>query len=101
MLKHVRQTKITISKSEVIVLRNAREFATADCSACGKRVDMLTPEQAVTLTGISSLNIYRLVESQQLHFRETAQGHLLICLESLIANSYQINVLQNQIKGEG
>jgi hypothetical protein len=101
MLKQIRQTRITISKREVIVLRKTKGFAQADCAGCGKQVDMLTPEQAVTLIGLSSLSIYRLVESRQLHFRETQQGHLLICLESLLANSYQINFLQDQINGEG
>ncbi len=99
MLKQIRQTKITISKSEVIVLRKAHGFAQADCAACAKPVDLLTLEQAVTLIGISSLNIYRLIESRRLHFRETRQGHLLICLESLIANRDHINQLQNQIQG--
>jgi hypothetical protein len=101
MLKQIRQTRITISKSEVIVLRKAQGVAQADCADCGKQVDMVTPEQAVTLIGLSSLSIYRLVESRQLHFRETLEGHLLICLESLISNSQQLNFLQKQINGEG
>lgn len=85
MTKRFEQTRITISKSEVLVIRKSQGLALADCPQCARQTQMLAAEQVVTLSGISSLNLFKLVESGQLHFLETAQGHLLICLESLRA----------------
>jgi len=55
----------------------------AECLQCKARVEMVTPEQAVTLTNIRSRAIYAMVEDGQVHFIETNQGFLLICLFSL------------------
>jgi hypothetical protein len=90
MTKKLEQTRITIRKSEVIVIRKLQGVALADCPQCNRQAEMLSAEQVVTLTGISSLNLFKLVESGQVHFRETSQGHLLICLESLHVNSRQL-----------
>ena len=90
MIKKLEQTRITVRKSEVIVIWKSQGIALADCPQCNKQAEMLSAEQIVTLTGISSLNLFKLVESGQIHFRETAQGHLLICLESLRADGQQI-----------
>jgi hypothetical protein len=87
MIKRVGQTRITVRKSEVIVIQKSQGVILADCPQCNRHTEMLSAEQAVTLTGISSLNLFKLVESGQVHFLETSQGHLLICLESLGAGS--------------
>jgi hypothetical protein len=44
---------------------------------------MMRPSQAASVTGMSARAIYRLAESGEVHFLETSQGILLICLESL------------------
>jgi len=44
---------------------------------------MATPEEAAILTGFSLRAICRQVEAGGLHFRETANGQLFICLNSL------------------
>lgn len=77
------RTRITFSKDEVTIIRKLQGLAQAPCPECGKPVDMATPEQAVTLTGVHSRVIYGWVERGQVHFTETADGHLLICLTSL------------------
>ena len=79
------RTQITINTSELTLIKKLQGTAQADCQPCGARVEMVTPEQAVTLTGIASRAIYGWVESGQVHFLETAEGHLLICLDSLRA----------------
>ena len=82
MEKHRR---ITINTSELTLIKKLHGVAQADCQQCGSRVDMVTSEQAVSLTAIHSRVIYGWVESGQVHFLETANGHLLICLDSLRA----------------
>ena len=74
---------ITVSKVEVTVIRKMQGKALATCPPCGRQVEMATPEQAVTLTGIHSRTIYGWVESGRLHFIETSGGHLFVCLGSL------------------
>jgi excisionase family DNA binding protein len=44
---------------------------------------MIAPDEAATLAGISSRTVYRWVETQSIHFTETHDGLLLICLDSL------------------
>jgi hypothetical protein len=78
-----RHTRITINTSELLLVKKLKGTAEADCLSCGRRVKMATPEQAVTLTGIHSRTIYGWVEGGLVHFIETADGYLLICLDSL------------------
>ena len=46
-------------------------------------VEMITPDEAAKLAGMSSRSLYRLVEAESIHFTETHDGSLLICLNSL------------------
>jgi hypothetical protein len=53
------------------------------CSECGAQVMMVTPEQASAITQVSVRRINRLVEADGVHFIETPDRLLLICLNSL------------------
>jgi hypothetical protein len=44
---------------------------------------MLTVDQAAAFSKKSSRLIYRMAESGYIHFAETPEGFLLICLQSL------------------
>jgi len=44
---------------------------------------MCTPEEAAVLTHVSTRTIYRRVEAGRVHFTETAEGLLLVCLNSI------------------
>ena len=44
---------------------------------------MLTPDQAATIARVSSRTIYRRVEAGEMHYMETAEGHLLVCANSI------------------
>jgi excisionase family DNA binding protein len=44
---------------------------------------MLTAEQAAAFVGTSRRTIYRWVEAEKLHFTETSDGVVLICLDAL------------------
>lgn len=43
---------------------------------------MVTPEEAAVLACVSPRTIYRGVEAGRIHFMETPEGLLLICLNS-------------------
>jgi hypothetical protein len=82
-MDELKRTYITVSASEITLIKKLKGAAEAYCSACRARVEMATIEQAVTMTGLHSRAIYGWVERGLIHFLETAEGHLLICLPSL------------------
>ena len=78
-----RRTEITIETDRVFVIRRRTGVQTAWCLRCNELVEMTTPDDAAKLGGISSRTVYRCVEAESLHFTETHDGSLLICLNSL------------------
>ena len=78
-----RRTEITIETHRVFVVRTRTGLPAAWCRECEDLVEMFTPEAAATLAGLSSRAVYRLVETESVHFTETHDGALLICLKSL------------------
>ena len=48
---------------------------------------MIAPEQAARIAGVSTRKIYAWVEAGKLHFAESPDRSLLICLESLNAST--------------
>jgi hypothetical protein len=82
-MKMCKTTEITIETHEVWVIRRAKANAQARCPACDDQLTMVTVDQAVEIVRVSARAIYRWVESDQIHFLETAEGRLLVCLNSL------------------
>jgi predicted site-specific integrase-resolvase len=41
------------------------------------------PHEAATLARVDTRTIYRWIETAQIHFTETAEGQMLVCLGSL------------------
>lgn len=80
-----RRTEITIETEEVIVIRQQKRLLRACCSECAQQVIMLTVDQAAAVANKSSRLIYRMAEAGSIHFLETREGFLLICLQSLIS----------------
>lgn len=78
-----RRTEITIETDEVTVIRRRRNLARAWCARCAAPVEMVTTEQAAVLTGVSLRRVFRQVEADLLHYTETPDGSLYICLNSL------------------
>jgi hypothetical protein len=83
-VKTKRRTEITVETDRVLVVRRRRGGpVTAWCPDCRNQVPMLTPDEAGAVARISMRAIYRRVEASGLHFAETPQGLLLVCLNSL------------------
>ena len=53
------------------------------CEECETDVPLLTPEEAALLAGLSVRAINRLVEDGSIHFKETPDGLLLVCLNNI------------------
>jgi len=81
-VKQKRKTEINLQLSEVVAIRTQKVWLTW-CPACRKRVRMISSDDAALAARYGAREIYRLVESGQLHFREDENGLLYICFESL------------------
>lgn len=81
-VKVKKKTRITLETDQVLVMRQCRSV-TAWCSGCAAQTQWVTPEMAAAASGLSLRKVFRQVEGDLLHFRETADGLLLICLNSL------------------
>ena len=79
-----RRTEITIKTDRLIIVsRNPCADTTAWCENCGVWIKMLTLDEAAAIFRVSPQMICHLVDSQQIHFKETPTGRLLICPNSL------------------
>ena len=84
-MKTRKRTEISIETHRQLVISRRRGSVIAWCPECAGQVKMVTPDEAAIVARVSSRTIYRWVEIQKLHFSETPEGLLLICLDSLLA----------------
>ena len=78
-----RTVELTIERSESFVVPKPRERAYMWCAGCGRRGAFATPEEAARSSGAGLRTVFRQIEAAEIHFLETADGRLLVCLESL------------------
>ena len=76
--------RILITKSirEIFIIRKIASQR-EPCPRCSADVQMVTLDEAVTLTGRSTRELMRRAAAGQIHSVETASGHLIICKRSL------------------
>ena len=80
-----RRKERSIEIHERLIVRTASGSLPALCDACtaGEGI-LLSPEQASALTSIPVRLIYRLVEAGTIHYREAANGNLVVCVKTLL-----------------
>ena len=76
----IRTTTFAVETEETVVLRIWRPLR-ATCEVCGS--EMARPEAAAVATGVAVRAIYRRVEAGTVHFLESRDGALAVCLDSL------------------
>ncbi len=81
-----RTVEITIETEELLFVSRRGRGVRLWCEACGRVVEMVTPEEACRRTGVGALALYRLADAGSLPYVETPDGLLLICPESLRAS---------------
>jgi len=89
-----RKIELTIEKSETVIVCD-RKTIFVQCAKCGREVQMLSPETATRFMSISSLAIYGMITANQIHFVETVNGQILVCLDSLLQIISQTKVCVN------
>jgi hypothetical protein len=84
MKKPRRITKFTIETERTFIFRNSGEKQSAWCLGCEAEAQLATVAVAASEAGLSELAIYQLLGARALHFQEDAEGHMLVCLNSLL-----------------
>lgn len=79
----VKRTEITIETRRVMVIGRRQILIRAWCEGCLAEVEMITPNEAARLAGVSTRTIYRWIEEERLHFVEEHGAPPIICAESL------------------
>ena len=83
-MTNAKKILITTELREVfIVRRRSSDFSQCICHICPTEQTMLTLDEAIELTGFSTLDLIQKLDSRMIHSFETAAGRLLICQESL------------------
>ncbi len=83
-LEGTRRIRRVIVETERTFTFRSRERETVWCLACGAEVVMTGVETAAREGGLSEMAIYQLVESGAVHSAEAVNGHVLVCLNSLL-----------------
>ena len=73
--------EITFETEETVVLRQGAIVSADHCTDCGRTVVMATPQAAAFVSGVGEREIFRQMESGQLHFTEDVR--VLVCLTSV------------------
>lgn len=84
-MKKTNRTRITVERERLLVIsRRSHGRAEIWCEWCGALVRMLAVDEAATVSGLSQRAIFHQVETGTLHFQETREREVLICLNSLL-----------------
>jgi hypothetical protein len=76
------RTEIHFEVEEAVAIRT-RSVLIAYCQGCRKQARMIGANEAAVMARLSARDIYRAVESGQLHFTEDQGGLLYVCADSL------------------
>lgn len=81
--KRTRTIEFTIeTERRVERHRAAAPKITGTCAVCAAESLMVTPDEAARVAGVSARTIYRWIEAGKVHFADTPEGSLLVCLNS-------------------
>ena len=84
-MKTIRRLAITVEKRERLSIKRSDSAFPVWCSQCAGQ--LITADEAVAVAGLSSRAIHRRAEAGDVHFVESRDGLLLVCLSSLLAGT--------------
>ena len=89
MMKRIRRTRTSVEKHEVFVIKSSRRLKRVFCPECSEPVALVTLDEAVKISGISSRAVYRLIEEGRIHFAEAADRVARICPATLLKSVWK------------
>ena|SRR6266568_215296 len=84
MIFHKRRTEIAFELDQIMVVKRRCGSVSEWCAGCELEVVMITPDEAASITLVTTRALYRLVDSGVIHFTETPSGLIRLCLPSLL-----------------
>lgn len=85
-----RTTRITIETERSWVIRRVNVERRALCKVCNEMVYLITMDDASLMAQFDALTINKLLEAGAIHFIETGDKLLLVCLNSICRSLCQI-----------
>lgn len=82
MERNAKKTLYTRELHEVIIVRSRRQIRSF-CAECLTDADFLSLDAAVQASGMGTREILRRIETRETHAKETGDGLMLVCLNSL------------------
>jgi len=91
-----RKTAVVVQTHQVTTVHLTRQSICAWCGACRAAVLMLTPDEAAAVALCTGRDIYRRVDAGELHYLETDDGALLICVNSLGGTTLETQITEGE-----
>ena len=79
-----KRTEITIETERILIISRRSSNSILWCERCGRSLPMLTPEEASIVLRVSTEEILRQIEDQQLHCVRMPEMAVRICPNSLM-----------------
>lgn len=83
-MKKSRSAQDATARPRVVIIRHPGLPGLKKCPHCTESIGLVTPEEAAAVVSVDTRTIYRWVEAGTMHFIETPEGRLLICLNRLV-----------------
>ncbi len=84
-----RRTETVIEAHQILIFKQSENAPRLWCAECATQESlMVTPEEAAAFGYLGLRAICRLIEAGRIHYVETPEGRLLVCLNSLVAGNY-------------
>ena len=86
-MRRRKRKETRIETHQILIIRKPENLVRAWCAGClTQQSIMVTPDEAAPIAGVNPRTIYRWVEDGTVHFTETREGSLLVCLDSLFVS---------------
>ena len=82
-MKTSSKTEIIAETHRILTIKRGSRYRLGWCEECGSEVRMVTADEAAIVAGLGSRAIYQLIEGRTLHFLETPDRVVFVCLNSL------------------
>jgi hypothetical protein len=82
-----RRVEVVVETHQIWIIRQPDFRKPVWCAGCARLARMVTADEAACLIHQSTRTIYAWVEAGRLHYRETPEGCLLVCLDSLLSGA--------------
>ncbi len=79
-----RRMEITVETTRLFIASGESSQVRAWCEKCGAQARMITVDQAATVAGMNRAAACGPSDAMKIHFVETCEGSVLVCLNSLL-----------------